>query len=178
MVDESSHKPLEWRAPVTLLLCLIGLGISAYTLWVHVQPTFPASPNTGAFDCRAVYNSPAAAFLGIPVPYLGVLFFLVMGVLCLPQAWESPHHWIHWSRVIVGAIGVMMVFHLVYSEAFQIYKVCLWCTGVHAVTIAIFLIALFSTPKLAVEDGHVPPSTSGGQPSNDGSSEVSGEFRR
>lgn len=152
MVDENPHKPIGWRAPVTLVLCLLGLGISAYTLWAHYQPVFPASPNTGAFDCRAVYNSPAAVFFGIPVPYLGVMFFLAMGVLCLPQAWDSVHRWVHWSRVAVGAIGVAMVFHLIYSEAFVIYKVCLWCTEVHALTIALFLIALFNIPKLTVED--------------------------
>jgi len=51
-----------------------------------------------------------------------------------------------------------MVFHLIYAEAFQIYKVCLWCTRIHAVTIALFLIVLISTPKLVVRDGQ-PSST-------------------
>jgi uncharacterized membrane protein len=52
-----------------------------------------------------------------------------------------------------------MVLHLIYAEAFQIYKVCLWCTGIHAVTLALFLIVLLNTPKEVVKGGEPPATT-------------------
>ncbi len=35
-----------------------------------------------------------------------------------------------------------MVFYLVYAELFEVGAICLWCTAVHGLVIALFLLAL------------------------------------
>jgi uncharacterized membrane protein len=41
-----------------------------------------------------------------------------------------------------------MVVYLVTTALFTIKKICLWCTGVHVVTFALFVIVVTSTPAL------------------------------
>jgi uncharacterized membrane protein len=37
---------------------------------------------------------------------------------------------------------VAVVFYLIYAELFLIGAICLWCTGVHALVLGLFLLAL------------------------------------
>ena len=103
------HRPLHrgagqpamtWQAIATSLLCVAGLGLSLYTLWVHCHPGALACIDAGPVDCQAVLTSPQSVVAGVPVPYFGVTFFVILGVLCLPAS--RPHG----ARRIAGSIGV------------------------------------------------------------------------
>ena len=50
--------------------------------------------------------------------------------------------------------GIGSVVYLVSTELFTIKKICLWCTGVHAVTFALFVVVVTGTPAL-VDRGRV-----------------------
>jgi uncharacterized membrane protein len=43
-----------------------------------------------------------------------------------------------WGRMALAAIGVAFVLYLVYAELFLLNAICLWCTVVHVVTLALF----------------------------------------
>jgi uncharacterized membrane protein len=86
--------------------------------------------------------------LGLPVPIYGIVFFLALGALCLPSAWRSPDTKIHALRLLVAAVGMVTVLYLISTELFTVKKICLWCTGVHLVTFALFVIVATSTPSL------------------------------
>ncbi len=45
-------------------------------------------------------------------------------------------------------MGIFTVLYLISTELFTIKKICLWCTGVHLVTFALFVIVATSTPSL------------------------------
>ena len=139
----------NWQPLVALGLCLIGFGLSAYTLWVHYQPSALACPlASGSIDCRAVLTSAQSVVVGIPVPVFGLVFFLGLGALCLPFAWRSTASWVHWVRLAGAVVGIGMVFYLISTELFTVKKICLWCTGVHIVTFALFVIIVTGTPAL------------------------------
>ena len=49
-----------------------------------------------------------------------------------------------------------MVVHLIRAELFEIDAICLWCTAVHGITVALFITvlvgeAIASQPPIAVE---------------------------
>lgn len=149
---------------VTLALCAIGLALSAYTFWVHVHPSALACPLTsGPIDCQAVLTSSSSVVAGIPVPVFGVVFFTGLGALCLPAAWRARSPWVRRLRMGTVIVGITAVLHLVATELFTVKKICLWCTGVHLVTFALFVIVVTSSPTVI---GHtaVASSTEGASP--------------
>lgn len=68
--------------------------------------------------------------------------------MCLPAAWHSSAAWVHQTRLVGVVVGIGMVVYLVTTALFTIKKICLWCTGVHVVTFALFVIVVTSTPAL------------------------------
>jgi uncharacterized membrane protein len=142
---ESSRR---WQILSSLALCAIGLALSGYTLWVHIQPAALVCVSAGPVDCQAVLTSAQSVVVGIPVPVFGLVFFLVLGTLCLPPAWRSSDARVHILRLVVATLGIFTVLYLISTELFTVKKICLWCTGVHIVTFALFVIVATSTPAL------------------------------
>ncbi len=63
----------------------------------------------------------------------------------LPVAWRSADPRIKFGRLLYGLSGIGFVCYLVYAEAVIIKKICLWCTGVHIVTLLIFVVTVFAS---------------------------------
>jgi len=140
-----------WVAPVTLALAAAGLAVSVYLTLVHYTTTVKlACSTTGVVNCEKVTTSPQSMLAGVPVALLGVVFFVVAGLLCLPAAWQSKAPAVRVARIGWTVAGVAMVLHLVYAELFQIDAVCLWCTSVHVITVILFA-AVLVAEALAVQ---------------------------
>jgi len=132
----------------TLALCAIGMAVSVYTLSVHYEPGALICASAGGIDCRAVLTSSESVIFGVPVPYFGILFFLAMGALSLPLAWQSVSSRVHWARLAMATSGIGMVMYLLYTELFTVKKICLWCTSVHVITFVLFIVVVTNTPTL------------------------------
>jgi uncharacterized membrane protein len=124
-------------------LSIAGLAISAYLTLAHYANAPLACVNTGAIDCNAVTTSSFSVVPGtqVPISLLGVLWFATNGVLfALAVARERRTVAI---VQLAGAIaGVAVVLSLVYAEVTVIGRICEWCTLLHVLIVAIFLIAL------------------------------------
>ncbi len=127
------------RVPlISLLLALAGLATSIYlTIAHHASPELLVCAENSVVDCASVTSSEQSRLFGVPVADLGTAFYAFLTLLCLPQAWRSPNPWIRWARLGSVAIGVLMVVYLVAAEVFLIGKICLWCTVVHVITLAL-----------------------------------------
>ncbi len=153
------------RRASAIALCLVGLGVSLYLTLVHISsgqvPLVCAS--AGIVDCAQVTTSPESTIGPVPVAVLGVIWFVGALVLTLvggpstggagkvaprsglPLAGEVPGRLpgamavarLGWS---LGAL--LVIFYLIYAELFLIGSICLWCTAVHVLVIALFLLAL------------------------------------
>jgi uncharacterized membrane protein len=82
---------------------------------------------------------------GIPVALLGLLFFAAMVPASLPAAWRSDNALLSRARLGFTLIGVGFVGYLVYTELFTLNAICLWCTAVHVLTVALFAVVVFGT---------------------------------
>jgi uncharacterized membrane protein len=131
-----------WRSLVTEGICLAGIAISIYLLIVHYQPAALVCSSSGVVNCGKVLTSPQSVMFGIPVPIYGLVYFVAMGAACLPAAWRFPMAWLAWGRVAAAVVGMGMVVYLVAQEALVLHTICLWCTGIHVLTFAMFLIII------------------------------------
>ena len=134
-----------WLPIVTLLLSVAGLGISVYLTLTHYDPgAVPlACSHTGTFNCGVVTTSPESMVFGvIPVAVLGLPFFIGMIALQGPWAWRSPRREVHWVRLASLIVGLGFVFYLVYTELFTVNAICEWCSSVHLITLALFVLTV------------------------------------
>ena len=75
-------------------------------------------------------------------PPVTVWFAVLLGLIGPARAWlPSPVL----VRLAWTAVGVTVVFYLIYAELFLIGAVCLWCTAVHGLVLGLFLLALGET---------------------------------
>ena len=128
-----------WLPVTSLTLSVLGLAAAAYLTFEHfTSSTTLACPETGVVNCAKVTTSSYATFLGMPVAVLGLVFFVAMVVLCLPEAWRTTSPWISRGRIAAVSVGAVSVLYLVWAELFAVNAICLWCTAVHVVTLCLF----------------------------------------
>ena len=131
------------RAAVTstFILSLAGLAISGYLTFTHFAGTqFLACSSTGTIDCAAVTTSAQSAFLGVPVAVLGLVNYVAMTALNSPWGWRAPSYWLHVARFVLALGAMVFVLWLLAAELLIIDHICLWCSGVHVVTFALFVV--------------------------------------
>jgi len=129
----------RWAWPASLGLAVVGLGVSIYLTIEHfTRSTTLACPATGIVNCQKVTESAQSSFLGVPVALLGALYFTAMVAVTLPAAWHSTIPALGRLRLGLAGVGVVFVLYLVYAELFILDAICLWCTVIHVITIAIF----------------------------------------
>ena len=135
----------RWARVTSLLLSVAGLLVSAYLTVEHYSSsTTLACPETGVVNCVKVTTSSYSTLVGVPVALLGLLFFTAMSVLCAPAAWRASSPWVGRARLTGSVAGVVMVAYLVWAELFRIDAICLWCTVVHALTVALFAVLVLA----------------------------------
>lgn len=133
-------RPLELTG---LVLAVAGLLVSAYLTYEHyTSSTSLACPETSTVNCAKVTTSHWSTFAGLPVALLGLLFYVVMVALMTPNQ-RFPRDAVRRTRLVVAAVGVCFAVYLVWAELFRVNAICLWCTGVHVITVALFAVLAF-----------------------------------
>jgi len=137
--------PPPWLQWTTWILSLGGLGVSIYLTIAHYNTALTlACPATSTINCEKVTTSPQSIVFGIPVAVLGLAFYVFMAAANSPWAWRMSWPPVRWARVGSVVIGMLFVLYLVYTELFTIGAICLWCTSVHVITFALFVLIMFS----------------------------------
>ncbi len=135
----------RWAQVKALLLSVAGLLVSAYLTVEHYSSSTPlACPETGVVDCVKVTTSSYSTLVGLPVALLGLLVCAVMTVLCTPAVRRLASPCVERVRLAGSVAGVVMVAYLVWAELFRIDAICLWCTVVHALTVALFAVLVLA----------------------------------
>lgn len=124
---------------ITFLLTLAGLMVSGYLTLLHYDTRVPlVCAKSGIVDCARVLSSPSSVVAGLPVALWGLLYFALALALRIvahrrPQRFSSPLR-------AMNLVGAAVVLFLVYTELYVVGSVCLWCTSIHAIVLAIFII--------------------------------------
>jgi uncharacterized membrane protein len=128
---------ISTAAWVAFGLAVLGLAVSGYLTYEHFtdSKTLACSGN-GAIDCLKVTTSRWSKIAGVPVALGGLLYYVAMVVLCAPlRRIQRLGVDLGLIRVIAAGIGVVMILWLIYVELFKVEAICLWCTGVHVITL-------------------------------------------
>ncbi len=135
--------PVKHARRASVALTLVGLLVALYLTAVDLlRGEVPlVCVETGIVNCDVVTTSPQSHVGPVPVALLGVVWFLGMLLLLRSEGDDGllgePVLQLAWT----GA-GAIMVAFLVYAELAIIGAICLWCTVIHAVVVALFAIAV------------------------------------
>lgn len=149
---------LRWQPLTSLVLAVVGLCVSIYLTITHFDKKVLACASNAVINCEKVTQSPQSVIFHIPVAMLGLGFFIPMICLCLPTAWRSATRWVHIARLALSITGVAMIVYLISAELFTIKAICLWCTSVHIITFALFVVIVTSAP-IVLEPGYGTATT-------------------
>jgi uncharacterized membrane protein len=140
---------LDWSGGgvpfASLVVSVLGLADSVYLTIEHFsQSASFACPENSTINCIKVTTS-AWSYLpagpvswSVPVSVAGLAFFVFMLAINSPWGWRAPWPAVHWARLISVSVGMVLVLYLIWAELFRINAICLYCTGVHALTFILF----------------------------------------
>lgn len=133
----------SWLGAATTVLAVAGTVVAAYLTYAHyASSTILACGGSGLVNCERVTTSAQSIVAGVPVALLGLAWFVVTTALVSPPAWRSRTRWVHWARLADVGLGMAMVLWLIYAELFVIRAICLWCTVVHVIVFALFVLVM------------------------------------
>ena len=131
-----------------LLLCLIvGLLASGYATYVHVRvvqnPSYVAACDISAsVSCTQAYQSRFGSIAGAPVALLGLLWFVLIGLLVWVAGSDSAFAENVTGYVFVlSTIALSFVLYLGYAAFFILKVTCPACVLTYVAVIGIFLIS-------------------------------------
>jgi len=131
------------------LMAVAGLAISIYLTTVHYAGVPLVCTTNGTIDCSAVTTSKYSVVPGtnLPITIPGMLWFIVSGLLAayslvLRQQGRREPSRLRLIQLLWGAAGLLFVLYLVYAEIVLVRHICEWCTVIHLLTLATFLVAL------------------------------------
>ncbi len=130
-------------------MAVAGVGIASYLTFEHYANQEPFCTTVGPINCASVLKSPYSVLPGtsIPITLPGLLWFLasgglaVVGLAAIWRARPEPER-LRGAQLAWSAAGLVFVLYLVWAEIVQVRAICAWCTVVHLLTLATFLIAL------------------------------------
>lgn len=130
------------------VLGLLGVLMSAY-LTLH-KYGYIGTLACGSGACETVQTSRYAVFMGVPVPVLGLIGYLLFVIVAIVGLQPASVR----SRAVAVLLFVMacgaLLFslYLTYLEKFVIHAWCRWCIASAVVTLLIWLCALAELPRI------------------------------
>lgn len=125
----------------------MGMVLSVYLTIAHLAGTdVLACSDTGVINCAKVTTSPESVFLHVPVVFYGLLYFVVSILLNSPWSFSSRRLFLHRTRVAWASLGMAFVMWLLYAELVVVKNICLYCSAVHVVTFALFVLNVLAWP--------------------------------
>jgi uncharacterized membrane protein len=130
-------------------MAIAGIAIAAYLTVVHYAGLPLVCSTTGLINCAQVTSSAYSVIPGtaVPITIPGMFWFLVSGGLAfigLTRAWQmqpEPKR-LRLLHAVWAGSGLLVVLYLVYVEIVLLGHICEWCTVVHLLILATFLVTL------------------------------------
>jgi uncharacterized membrane protein len=137
------HPARDMLRTLSIILVVIGIAVSGYLSYVKLTEVPMQCVAGGLFNCEVVQNSAYSRMFGIPIAWLGLGTYLVIGALMLLE-----------KRVaFLREYGLMLTFgvvlfaslyswYLVYLQFAVLQALCPWCLLHEANITVLFIITL------------------------------------
>jgi len=138
---------LKRAALATCAIALIGLAIAGNLAYLHAKLTTGEGYVSWCtinqdVNCDVVLVSEYADFLGVPVAYLAVLTYLgiaAAALVVLTTTRASRRRQLASALFAVGVWSVVFSLYLLYVSLFVLHTVCLLCSGLYVVNLALLV---------------------------------------
>jgi uncharacterized membrane protein len=125
---DKSREPAQPRATLHLMLVFAAVGIAdafydSYA--IHTGQLLWCPPPIDG--CNTVANSPYARVLGVPLGYLGVVFYLVMFALAARLLFKPYSSSLRWAALLYAVLGVSGSVYFMYVQFAFIHAFCVYC---------------------------------------------------
>lgn len=131
-----------------LVAAVAGFGIAAYLTAVHYQQVPLACTTNSYLNCAQVTQSSYSVVPGtsVPISVAGMAWFLISGALAtislnIGRA-ASVELKLRLAQLGWSLAGLLVVLYLIYVELVLLHRICEWCSGLHLLVLASFLIAM------------------------------------
>ncbi len=163
MVSESLKSGVPEQAPVrrftlwhlSLILVAIGLFVSGYLSYVKLTDVPMACAQDSIFNCDVVQNSAYSRLFGIPIAWLGLGVYILLGVLLVMQPRVAFLR--DYGAMIIFGIAVFAWIYsmfLVYLQFFVLQALCMWCLAHEANFTVLFIVTC-----LRLRNSFINPAT-------------------
>lgn len=117
------------------ILCLVGIVVASLALREHYNTgTSPCDINE-KWDCGAVNHSPYAVLYGVPVAAVGIVGYLLIGIL----VWRFP-----WLTVVAALGGLAFSLRLTWIEWKELLVWCIYCVSSQVIIAMVFLLTVIA----------------------------------
>ena len=127
---------------------LIGLGASAASTFVHAQligdPTYVSFCDVNdTVSCAQVYLSRYGSLAGVPVAFLGLVWFALVGLLLIAakRGGKTLREHVPAYLFVLSTVGLAVVLYLAYASFVVLNAICLLCVTVYAAVAGLFLVS-------------------------------------
>jgi uncharacterized membrane protein len=144
------HRSRRAFEPMALTgIALVGTAIAGYLTATHANVVPLVCSLNAVVNCASVTHSAYSVIPGtsVPISSLGVAWFLVNGLISI-IAWRAASSgtdepgWLRPIQLAWATPALAFVLYLVYVEIVLLHQVCEWCTVVHLLVVATFVLAL------------------------------------
>lgn len=139
MNSARGHKRITLRG-MQFLLVLVGLFIAGYLSYLKLAAAPAACVDAGPFDCNVVLNSQYSELAGLPIAYLGLGVYALIGLVMLFERRLSFLE--QYGSLLIFGIGLfawLFSMWLVYVQFFLLEALCPWCLSHEANFTLLFL---------------------------------------
>lgn len=145
-------------AGLLAVLALIGIADAAY-LSLHAATGAPLVCDIGAGldGCNQVANSPYSQVAGIPLAYLGVLFYGLFFLLALAAYMMPPRKGLYRTLAVLSVLSALASVAFLYIQFALIQAICIYCVLSAVLTFFSLPIALTLLQKHSPQASPVVP---------------------
>lgn len=112
---------------LVLVLAALGLADSIYlAIKAATHTALFCDIGAGLDGCNQVAQSPYSRIYGIPLAYLGVFFYALLGTAGLAALYRH-HRYLHRALLAVAGIGAAFSVVFLYIQIVLIEAMCIYC---------------------------------------------------
>jgi uncharacterized membrane protein len=95
------------------------------------------------FDCNAVVHSDYSKFLGVPVEFLGMIYYALISFVYLFVIFAgTTSFYLNGFLVLTSLLALVFSIYLIYVQIFILKKGCSWCFVSASISILIFSLTM------------------------------------
>jgi uncharacterized membrane protein len=129
----------QHKVNIAFALTIVGLMDALYLSYArYMSVDLPCSITNGG--CSVVAASPYAVMLGVPLAYLGVLFYLIMFGALSAYVYKPSIKYIREAILTIAIFGALDSLYFLYLQAYVIKAFCIYCIISAVITFALVLI--------------------------------------